>query len=143
VIWKKEANLQDLNSQSQNGAAEHLGIEITTIGDEYLTATMPVDHRTKQPYGLLHGGASVLLAETVGSFSGTLAAPEGSVCVGLGINASHLRGVTSGIVTATAKPVHIGRKTQVWQIDIVNDLNKAVCSSRLTLAVIPVEDIVK
>ncbi|MDX1549357.1 MAG: hotdog fold thioesterase [Lysobacter spongiicola] len=115
---------------------EPLGIRFTEIGPDYLRGTMPVDERTKQPYGLLHGGASVLLAETLGSTAGNLCVPEGRVCVGLEINANHLRAVRGGSVTGTARPLHVGGRTQVWEIRIEDARGKLACISRLTLAVV-------
>ncbi|MBT8136132.1 MAG: hotdog fold thioesterase [Gammaproteobacteria bacterium] len=117
--------------------AEHLGILITEIGDDYIQATMPVDDRTRQPMGLLHGGASVVLAETLGSVAANLAVdPARFACVGLEINANHVRAVHRGQVTGNARPVHIGRSTQVWQIEIHDDENRLVCLSRITLSVL-------
>ncbi|MFZ7095049.1 hotdog fold thioesterase [Luteimonas dalianensis] len=116
---------------------EPLGIVFTEIGHDFLRATMPVDARTHQPYGLLHGGASVLLAETLGSTAGMLCVDEGRACVGIEINANHLRGVRSGTVTGTARPLHVGRSTQVWEIRIEDAAGHLVCVSRLTLAVVP------
>jgi uncharacterized protein (TIGR00369 family) len=116
---------------------DHLGIEFTEIGDDFIRGTMPVDGRTRQPYGLLHGGASVALAETLGSMGATLCVdPEEYQCVGQEINANHLRPARTGLVTGTARPVHLGGRTQVWIIDIVNEAGKLVCTSRLTMAVI-------
>ena len=115
---------------------EALGIRFTELGDGVLRATMPVDRRTHQPYGLLHGGASVALAETLGSSAGMLMAGENAV-VGLEINANHLRAVRQGMVTGSARPLHLGRSTQVWQIDIADEGGKPVCISRVTLAVLP------
>lgn len=127
-----------LNALARGTAVENLGIVVTAAGDDWLRATMPVDARTKQPYGLLHGGASVLLAETLGSMAGGLCVdPTKSAVVGLEINANHLRAVREGTVTGTAKAVHVGRSTQVWEIRIENEAGKPVCISRLTLAVIP------
>ena len=113
-----------------------LGIVFTEIGPDYLRATMPVDARTRQPYGLLHGGASVLLAETLGSTAGMLCVEEGQGVVGIEINANHLRGVREGLVTGTVRPIHVGRSTQVWDIRIEDARGKPVCVSRLTVAVI-------
>jgi uncharacterized protein (TIGR00369 family) len=135
-IWKKAVTPELLNALSANTASSHLGIEFLEVGEDYLTARVPVDERTRQPYGLLHGGVSVVLAETLGSSAAVCAAPEGWLAVGLDINANHLRGVTSGWVTATARPVHIGRTTQVWQIDLRNDANELTCVSRLTMAML-------
>ncbi len=113
-----------------------LGIVFTEIGPDFLGATMPVDARTRQPYGLLHGGASVLLAETLGSTAANLCTEPGEICVGIEINANHLAAVRDGLVTGTARPLHVGRRTQVWEIRIEDDLGRLVCVSRLTLAVI-------
>ncbi len=113
-----------------------LGIVFTEIGPDFVRATMPVDARTRQPYGLLHGGASVLLAETLGSTAGNLCVEPGELCVGIEINANHLNAVRDGQVTGTARPLHVGRRTQVWEIRIEDDLGRLVCVSRLTLAVI-------
>jgi len=127
----------DLNRLSRNTAMEPLGIVFTEIGPDYVRGTMPVDARTHQPYGLLHGGASVLLAETLGSSAANLSVPEGKMCVGIEINANHVRGVRSGTVTGTARPVHVGASTQVWEIRIEDEAGKLACISRLTLAVVP------
>jgi 1,4-dihydroxy-2-naphthoyl-CoA hydrolase len=135
-IWSAHPTLETLQAFMQNTMVEHLGIRITEVGDDYLQATMPVDHRTLQAYGLLHGGASAALAETIGSLAAHLAAPEGCRVVGLEINANHLRSVREGMVTGTARPVHIGRTTQVWDIRIVDAQDRPVCVSRLTLAVL-------
>jgi uncharacterized protein (TIGR00369 family) len=135
-IWKRPITLDILNAGSPNTAISHLGIEITAFGDDFISGRVPVDHRTIQPYGLLHGGVSVLLAETLGSLGASFAAPEGHRSVGLDINANHLRGVTSGWVTGTARAVHIGRTTQVWQIDMVNDAGALTCVSRITMAML-------
>ena len=135
-IWLKPTNLQDLNARNANTAVERLGIEITEIGSDYLVGRVPVDERTKQPFGLLHGGVSVVLAESLGSIAAYHAAPEGHLAVGLDINANHLRAVRSGWVTGTARPVHIGRTTQVWQIDMVDDAGEKTCVSRITMAVL-------
>lgn len=135
-IWKKPASLQALNRGSADTAVSHLGIEITEIGDDYIVGRVPVDKRTVQPFGLLHGGVSVVLAETLGSLGAFYASPEGHTAVGLDINANHLRAARSGWVTATAKPVHIGRTTHVWQIDMVNDEGQPTCTSRITMAIL-------
>ena len=117
-----------------------LGIVFTEIGPDFVRATMPVDARTRQPYGLLHGGASVLLAETLGSTAGNLCVEPGELCVGIEINANHLNAVREGQVTGTARPLHVGRRTQVWEIRIEDDPGRLVCVSRLTLAVIAKRD---
>ena len=136
-VFREGSNLESLNAMCRGTAMEPLGIVFTELGPDYLRATMPVDARTKQPYGLLHGGASVLLAETLGSSAGMLCAGEGEGVVGIEINANHLRGVRDGLVTGTARPVHVGRQTQVWEIRIEDERQRLVCVSRLTLAVIP------
>ena len=136
AVWTTPPTLEQLNARSQGCAVSHLGIEFTEIGPDYLCARVPVDERTKQPYGLLHGGVSVVLAETLGSMAAVLACPPGHRAVGLDINANHLRAVTSGWVTGTARPVHIGRTTQVWQIDMCNDAGQPTCVSRSTMAVL-------
>ncbi len=116
---------------------EHIGIEFIEIGEDYLKARMPVDHRTRQPYGLLHGGASVALAETLGSMASALVIDrQHYYCVGLEINANHVRGVREGFVTGIARPLHIGKTTHVWDIRIHDDRDKLVCVSRLTVAII-------
>lgn len=136
TIFKKKHTLEEINTLSQSCMVGHVGIKITEMGDDYLIGTMPVDQRTKQPVGLLHGGASLVLAETLGSIAGSMACNEGSTCVGIEINGNHLRKATQGIVTGTARPIHIGKRTQVWDIRIKNEDGKTVCISRLTLAVV-------
>jgi len=135
-LFRGHTTLDQLNELSRNTAIETLGIVFSQIGPDYLRATMPVDRRTHQPYGLLHGGASVLLAETLGSSAGNLCVPEGRACVGIEINANHLRAVREGHVTGTARALHIGGRTQVWEIRIQDDQGQLACISRLTLAVI-------
>ena len=135
-IWKKPTTLEVLTQTSANTAVSHLGIEFVEVGDDFLRARVPVDERTRQPFGLLHGGVSVVLAETLGSVGAYHASPEGHRGVGLAINANHLRAATSGWVTGTARPVHIGRTTQVWQIDMVNDAGELTCVSRITMAIL-------
>jgi 1,4-dihydroxy-2-naphthoyl-CoA hydrolase len=136
-IWKSEPNLDSFN-RIEGTAMNALGIRITEIGADFVRGTMPVDGRTRQPYGLLHGGASVLLAETLGSLGATLCLDTRvELAVGLDINANHVRAVQSGEVTGTARPLHIGRTTQVWEIRIVTDKDELCCISRLTMAVVP------
>jgi 1,4-dihydroxy-2-naphthoyl-CoA hydrolase len=136
-IWKKKETAEGLQKWNANTAAERLGIEFIEIGDDWLSARMPVDTRTVQPYGILHGGASVLLAETVGSCAGYLCLEEDKAyCVGLDINANHIRSATTGWVIGTARPFHLGRTTQVWDIRIVDEAGQLVCVSRLTMAVV-------
>ncbi|HEV7123791.1 MAG TPA: hotdog fold thioesterase [Rhodanobacter sp.] len=137
-LWKQPPDLGRLNGWSANTMMETLGIRITGVGDDWLRGTMPVDHRTHQPYGLLHGGASVVLAETLGSTAAMLTLdPDQELAVGLDINANHIRGVRGGLVTGTAKALHLGRTTQVWEIRIENEDGALVCISRITMAVIP------
>lgn len=136
VIWKKHVDIAELTKAHVGTAVEHLGIQFLEVGDDFIRARVPVDLRTKQPYGLLHGGVSVVLAETLGSCGAMFAAPEGHRAVGLDINANHLKGATSGWVTGITYPVHIGRTTQVWQIDMSNDAGEMTCVSRITMAVL-------
>lgn len=135
-IWKQQATLSELNNLSNETLIAHLGIEYTQIGDDFITAKMPVDQRTRQPFGMLHGGASAVLAETLGSVAANLAVEKDKICVGLELNASHLRSVEKGFVNGIAKVVRIGRTVQVWQIDISNEQAQLICSSRLTVSVI-------
>ena len=135
-LWKKPTTLALITASSANTAVSHLGIEFTEVGDDFLRARVPVDERTRQPFGLLHGGVSVVLAETLGSVGAYHAAPEGWMAVGLDINANHLRSARSGWVTGTARPVHVGKTTQVWQIDMVNDAGELTCVSRITMAML-------
>lgn len=135
-IWKKEFTPEVLNTLSKDCAVAHLGIQFSAFGDNWLEATMPIDHRTKQPWGILHGGISAALAETVGSAGSVLCVEENQRIVGLEINANHLRPVSEGFVTARATPIQLGRKIHVWQVDIRNQEDKLCCVSRLTLSVL-------
>ena len=135
-IWKRPVTVEALNALSARTANAQLGIEITEVGDDYLCARVPVDDRTRQPYGLLHGGVSVVLAETLGSCGAACATPEGTRVVGLEVNANHLRSATEGWVTGTARALHIGRATQVWQIEMRDDAGRMTCISRITMAVL-------
>ena len=135
-IGKQAISVELLTASSANTAVSHLGIEFLEVGDDFIRARVPVDHRTVQPYGLLHGGVSVVLAETLGSCGAAYAAPAGHRTVGLDINANHLKGVTQGWVTGITRPVHIGRSTQVWQIELRNDAGELTCVSRITMAVL-------
>ncbi|MEL6867086.1 MAG: hotdog fold thioesterase [Bacteroidota bacterium] len=140
MIWKHKPQLELLNSTNIQSLVTHIGIKFTNWGDDYLQAEMPVDHRTIQPYSrILHGGASVVLAETIGSVASTFCIADlaAEVPVGIEINASHLRSVKSGKVIATVKPIRVGRKIHVWNIDITDEAGKMVCNSRLTMAIIP------
>jgi uncharacterized protein (TIGR00369 family) len=137
-LWRTQPNIEQLNAMQKNTIGELLDIRFESFDDESLTASMVVDHRTHQPYGLLHGGASVVLAESLGSMAAYLCIDTSKFyCVGLEVNANHLRGVRSGRVTAVAKAIHVGRTTQVWDIRLTNDDGKASCVSRLTVAVVP------
>ena len=136
-IWKTLQTLDGLNAARENTLIRHLDIVFTEIGDDFIRATMPVDDRTRQPYGLLHGGASVVLAETLGSMGANMCVDLSKYrCVGQEINANHVRSARRGQVAGTARPVHLGGRTQVWSIDIVNDADDLVCISRLTIAVV-------
>ncbi|WP_291911216.1 hotdog fold thioesterase [Chitinophaga sp. CB10] len=138
AIWHSlNVSLDQLNEMGAGTMAACLGMEFTEIGPDYLKMMMPVDQRTVQPYGLLHGGASAALAETIGSVgSGLIIDPEKSICVGMEINANHIRGVRSGYVHATAKPLHIGASSHVWDIRITDDQHRLVCVSRLTVSIL-------
>ena len=143
-IWQQDTDLARLNAWSANTLMEALGIRITGVGEDWLRGTMPVDPRTHQPYGLLHGGASVALAETLGSTAAMLTLdPAQFRTVGLEINANHVRGVREGTVTGTAKALHLGRSTQLWEIRIEDERQKLVCVSRITMAVVPAEVVSK
>jgi 1,4-dihydroxy-2-naphthoyl-CoA hydrolase len=136
-IWKTIVTLEQLQEKTLNTLAAHLGICYTEIGADYLRATMPVDARTHQPAGILHGGASVALAESLGSVGANLCVDmKTQVCVGQEINANHLRPVASGLVVATARPYHVGSRSQVWHVEISDEHGRLVCVSRLTMAVI-------
>jgi 1,4-dihydroxy-2-naphthoyl-CoA hydrolase len=133
----KGVTLKQLNDLCANTMVAHLGIELTDLGEDYITGKMPVDHRTHQPLGLLHGGASVALAETLGSLAASFCVDlKTQYCVGLDINANHVKGVKSGYVIGTTRPLHIGKKTHIWEIRITSEQNELVCISRLTIAVI-------
>ncbi len=137
MLFRHPVSIDALNALNRGTIMERLGIVFTAAGEDWLQATMPVDAGTRQPYGLLHGGASVVLAETLGSSAGNLCVDTGKqVCVGLEINANHLRAVRSGSVTGTARALHVGRSTQVWEIRIEDEAGRLVCVSRITLAVV-------
>ena len=140
AIWFRTYTLEELKKRGLGTLVETLGIEITELDDESITGTMPVDHRTKQPAGILHGGASVALAESLASLAANIVVDSAiNVCVGLEINANHISSVTGGFVTGVAKPLHLGRSTQVWEIKI-HQGDRLVCVSRITLAVIQRRD---
>jgi 1,4-dihydroxy-2-naphthoyl-CoA hydrolase len=137
TVFRHPRTLEELNAHGRETAVSHLGIEIIEIGDDFLRGQMPVDQRTKQPYGLLHGGASALLAETLASVAANMCVEKTTQqAVGLELNCNHVRAVRSGMVTGTARAVHIGRRTQVWDIRIEDAQSKLCCVSRLTLAVV-------
>ncbi|WIX32761.1 hotdog fold thioesterase [Salinicola sp. JS01] len=136
-IWKRSASLEALATQCQQTLVTHIGIEFTELGDDCLRGRMPVDARTHQPYGLLHGGASVVLAETLGSIAANLClADESKMAVGMEINANHVRAVREGWVEGCARPLHLGSTTQLWEIRIEDERGRLVCVSRLTMAVV-------
>ncbi len=137
-IWyKKDLSLHDFSGLGKNTMGEYIGIRFSEVGDNYLKATMPVDHRTTQPYGILHGGASVTLAETLGSVgSAFVIDPDQYICVGQEINANHIRSAKNGLVTGIATPVHLGSSSHVWEIKIYDEAEKLVCISRLTVAIL-------
>jgi 1,4-dihydroxy-2-naphthoyl-CoA hydrolase len=136
-IWRIQTSVEQLREHTRETLADTIGIQVTEIGPDFLRATMPVSPKTHQPMGVLHGGASVALAETVGSTAATLCVDQKLyVCLGQEINANHLRPVSSGIVTATARPYHIGKRSHVWHIEIRDEEDKLVCVSRLTIAVV-------
>ena len=135
-IWKQAVSIEELAKIHVGTAVEHLGIQFLEVGDDFIRARVPVDTRTRQPMGILHGGVSVVLAETLGSCGAAYSAPSGTRAVGLDINANHLRSATEGWVTGIARPVHIGRTTQVWHIELKNDKGQLTCVSRITMAVL-------
>ena len=137
-IWfNKELSIEDFGQLGKETMGEYLGIKWSEIGDNFLKATMPVDHRTRQPYGLLHGGASCTLAETIGSVASAMVIDHTKFyCVGLEINANHIRSAKDGFVTGVASPLHLGTTTHVWDIKIYDEREKLVCVSRLTVAII-------
>jgi 1,4-dihydroxy-2-naphthoyl-CoA hydrolase len=136
AIWTRPFSIQDLTDIHKDTAPAHLGMEFLEVGEDFITARVPVDTRTRQPYGLLHGGVSVVLAETLGSCGAIYCAPPGHRVVGLDINANHIRAAKSGWVTGKTTPVHIGRSTQVWAIEMHDDAGDLTCVSRITMAVL-------
>lgn len=135
TIWKRPIDLERLNATSTNTLIEHLNIIYTSFGEDFIEATMPVCSFTHQPIGMLHGGASVVLAETLGSVAANFCVDEDSFCVGLDINANHVRSMREGKVIGRANPIHLGVSTQVWQINITDERERLVCTSRLTISV--------
>ena len=137
-MWKSDYSIDQVNSMSKNTILDVLGIEITEKGDDFLVGKMPVDSRTVQPMRILHGGANVVLAETLGSIASLMIInPEEEISVGVDINANHIRSVKSGWVTGIAKPISIGRKIHVWEIKITDEEDRLTCISRLTVSVLP------
>ncbi len=136
TIWKKEFEISELNHFCKETASDTLGIEFIGKGDDFISATMPVDKRTTQPFGILHGGASVVLAETLGSVASHMALDDSELSVGLEIKANHLKSANKGKVTGIVKPVHLGRTTHVWDISIENEQGQLICVSRLTMVVL-------
>ncbi|HYJ38799.1 MAG TPA: hotdog fold thioesterase [Chitinophagaceae bacterium] len=139
MVWfNKNLRLEDVSALGKGTMGDYIGIEWVEIGTDYLKARMPVDHRTNQPYGLLHGGASVVLAETIGSIGSALVVDHTKFyCVGLEVNANHIRGARNGFVTGTGIPLHLGKSTHVWEIKIIDEQEKLICVSRLTVAILP------
>lgn len=136
-IWQTNLDLETVSARGKNTMLEFLGIEFTEIGDNFMVARMPVDHRTKQPIGIMHGGASCVLAETVGSTAANYCVNQDThYCVGLDINTNHIRSIREGYVIATAKPFHLGKSTQVWSIEIVNENKQLISVNRLTMAIL-------
>jgi 1,4-dihydroxy-2-naphthoyl-CoA hydrolase len=135
-IWKQPISVEMLTAIHKDTAVAHLGIEFLEVGEDFIKARAPVDSRTRQPYGILHGGVSVVLAETLGSCGAACSSAPGHKAVGLDVNANHLRSAKAGWVTGVARPVHLGRTTQVWQIDISNEQEQLTCVSRITMAIL-------
>jgi 1,4-dihydroxy-2-naphthoyl-CoA hydrolase len=137
-IWHHTPNPSMMDKMSEGTIDQHLGIKITEVGDDYLIGTMPADSRTFQPYGIVHGGANVVLAETLGSMAGAhIIDSEHYLCMGQEVSATHLRPVSSGLVTGTARPIHLGRRSHVWEIRLTNDQGKLSCIAKLILAIVP------
>ncbi len=138
-LWKQQVDLEPFNLASKGLASDVLGIRVTEIGDDFIRGELEVEKRTHQPFGLLHGGVSCVLAETLGSVAGMLTCDEGYTVVGVDINATHMNGVQSGKVIGTARPLKLGRRMQFWSIDIETEDGKPVCATRLSLAVVPIK----
>ncbi|MDC3199036.1 hotdog fold thioesterase [Porticoccaceae bacterium] len=139
-IWYRTPDPALIDAMSKGTIDEHLGIKITQVGDDYLSGTMPADKRTFQPYGIVHGGANVVLAETLGSIAGAHVIDTNSLlCLGQEVSATHLRPVSSGMVTGTARPIHLGKRSHVWEIRLENDQGKLSCIAKLILAIVAKE----
>jgi 1,4-dihydroxy-2-naphthoyl-CoA hydrolase len=136
MIWTSPVTIEEINHRCRNTMCDHLGIEFVEIGDNHMTARMPVDRRTNQPMGVVHGGATAALAETVASAAANYCVDASKFCVGLDLNINHIRAVSAGFVTAVAKPLHLGKTTQVWEIKIMNEAEQLISAARLTIAVI-------
>ena len=138
-IWHHRPDIEVINNSINQGTiCEQLGIVVTEVGDDFIKGTMPADARTFQPFGVVHGGANVVLAESLGSIGGAHVIDiSQAVCLGQEVSATHLRPVSSGLVTGIAKPIHLGRRSQVWEIRLENDQGKLTCISKLTLAIVP------
>ena len=136
AIWKQPVSVDSLTELHVNTTVAHLGIEFLEVGDDFIRARAPVDARTRQPVGILHGGVSVLLAETLGSCGAAFSSPDGHRTVGLDINANHIRSVSDGWVTGIARPIHVGRTTHVWQIEMTNGAGQLTCVSRITMVIL-------
>ena len=136
AIWKQPVSVESLTAIHVNTTVAHLGIEFLEVGDDFISARAPVDARTRQPVGILHGGVSVLLAETLGSCGAAFSSPSGNRAVGLDINANHIRSVSDGWVTGIARPIHVGRTTHVWQIEMTNGAGQLTCVSRITMVIL-------
>lgn len=136
MIWTIPITVEEINHRCRNTLVDHLGIEFVAVGDQYLKAQMPVDQRTCQPMGIVHGGATAALAETVASAAANYCVEKGKVCVGLDLNINHIRAVSSGFVTAMTQPLHLGKTTQVWEIKITNETGQLISAARLTIAII-------
>lgn len=136
AIWRYDVKIEDLNKRGQGTLVEHVGIEFLELGDDFIKARMPVDRRTVQPFGVLHGGASVVLAETLGSVAANICVDSSKKCFGIEINANHVYPASSGYVYGVVNPVHIGKSTHVWEIRITDEKGRLVCVSRITLAVL-------
>jgi len=135
-IWTRQIDVKIVNERGKNTMSEHLGITFTDVGDDFIKATMPISDKNKQPYGIMHGGASCVLAETIGSTAANFCVDEKYYCVGLDINTNHIRAIRSGIVEGVARPYHLGKSTQVWHIEIRNEEGKLISVNRLTMAVL-------
>ena len=135
-IWQKPISIEELTAKNTGSASDHLGIEFTEVGDDFIGARLKVERKTMQPYGRLHGGVSVVLAETLGSCGAFYACPAEFLALGMEINANHLKGVSSGYVYGVARPFHVGKSTQIWGIELKNDKHELICISRLTVAIV-------